>query len=98
MFRDWADSIHALGAAQYPRHAVLDDLRAGQPVVVSVGELPNSFRPAGAPLVARSAAETFASAGGSAAYWRGIGATVTVHADDRIVEGGEADIRKFLEL
>jgi hypothetical protein len=98
MFRDWSGSVHSLGGARYPRHAALDDLRAGRPIVVTVAELPNAFRPAGAPLVARTHADTVDRAGGSDAYRRGTGATVTVHADDRIIEGGAADIREFLEL
>ncbi|MCV6975326.1 hypothetical protein [Mycobacterium bourgelatii] len=67
---------------RYPRQQVLDRLRAGQPVAVTVGELPERLRPTGCVLPPRTHAEE---------YQRRASEIVTIHADDRVTLGAEGE-------
>ncbi|OBH20524.1 hypothetical protein [Mycolicibacter sinensis] len=49
-YRQWLESVHGSArGAQYPRARRLGALRAGQPIMVAVAELPPALRPVWAP-------------------------------------------------
>lgn len=78
---DWQITHGQAAGAVYLRQAGLDALRAGDPVTVSVGELPAWARPPGAPQRPPTYAEARCE------HRRTLGRAVTVYADDRVTRG-----------
>jgi hypothetical protein len=85
-FRAWVGSVHAAAGARYPRQPRLDRLRSGEPVTVTVAELPGRFRPSWAPQPAASQRDAIAAGD---EYLRASQAAAVVHADDRVVRPSE---------
>jgi hypothetical protein len=79
-YRDWQTSHGRTPGQVYLGRRSLNAVRAGRPMRVTVGQLPEWARPSGTPPPPRSSTEAMARR-----RRRGRRAMLTVYADDRVV-------------